>query len=153
MKSISAYITNGLLLVSGSVAVCISAMIFLAPNAFYAGYGIDIGANVSLVNELKAPAGALLLAGLLMLAGIFKSELTASSLGVAAAVYLSYGLSRFLSMVSDGVPHTGLVSAAALEVAIGAVCAVDLMRQRRKPTACQADPENTWPSTAEEEAI
>ena len=135
MKSIGLYITRGLLLVSGSIATCIAVMVFFAPNAFYAGYGIDIGANVSLVNELKAPAGALLLAGLLMMAGIFKSELTTPSLAMVTVVYLSYGLSRILSMTIDGVPHSGLVSAAVLEVTIGAICFVDLMRHRKTAAA------------------
>ena len=112
-------------------------MVLFAPNAFYAGYGIDIGDNVSLANELKAPAGALLLAGLLMMAGIFKSELTIPSLAMATVVYLSYGLSRILSMAIDGVPHSGLVNAAVIEVTIGAICFVDLMRHRKTAAAPQ----------------
>lgn len=70
----SSYATRGLLLASGLIAAGIAAMILFAPNAFYGGYGIEIGANVNLANELKAPAGLLLLAGLLMLAGVFRSE-------------------------------------------------------------------------------
>jgi hypothetical protein len=130
-SALSAYATRALLLASGVIAAGIAAMIFLAPDAFYGGYGIDIGANVSLANELKAPAGALLLAGFLMMAGAFKSEFTIPALAAATAVYLSYGLSRILSIAIDGVPHSGLVSAAAIEVAIGMVCCVDLVRHRK----------------------
>ena len=107
----------------------------IAPDAFYGGYGIDISADVSLANELKAPVGALLLAGLLMMAGAFKATYTIPSLATAGAVYLSYGLSRVLSMAIDGIPHSGLVSAAAIEVAIGTVCLVDLMRYRKTAAA------------------
>ena len=89
MSVFSSYGTRGLLLASGLIAAGIAAMILFAPDAFYGRYGIDIGANISLANELKAPAGVLLLAGLLMIAGVFKSELTISSLATAAAVYLS----------------------------------------------------------------
>jgi hypothetical protein len=74
MSVLSSYGTRGLLLASGLIAAGITAMILFAPNVFYGGYGIEIGANVSLVNELKAPAGLLLLAGLLMLAGVFRQE-------------------------------------------------------------------------------
>lgn len=151
MSVFSSYGTRGLLLASGLIAAGIAATILFAPGAFYAGYGIDIGANVSLVNELKAPAGVLFLAGLLMIAGVFKSELTISSLATAAAVYLSYGLSRILSMAIDGVPHSGLVSAAAIEIAIGAICLVDLMRHRTATVTGQIDDGRVWRPTAEED--
>jgi len=118
----SSYATRGLLLASGLIAASIAAMILFAPNAFYEGYGIEIGANVSLGNELKAPAALLLLAALIMLAGVFRSEFAIPSLATATAVYLSYGLSRILSIAIDGVPHSGLVSAAVIEIAIGGVC-------------------------------
>jgi hypothetical protein len=127
----SAYVTPALLLASGLIAAGIGVMILLSPNAFYGSYGIDIGENVSLINELKAPAGTLLLAGLLMMAGVFRPALKAPALAIAAAVYLSYGVSRILSMAIDGVPHSGLVSAAVIEVAIGAICFVGLMRHRK----------------------
>lgn len=146
------YGTRGLLLASGLIAAGIAAMILFAPNTFYAGYGIEIGANVSLANELKAPAGLLLLAGLLMLAGVFRSKFAISSLATATAVYLSYGLSRILSMANDGVPHSGLVSAATIEVAIGAICFVDLMRHRKTTVARQIAGEGAWYSIREEDA-
>ena len=56
----SLYVTKGLLLTSGLLAAGIAATILFAPDAFYASYGIDIGSNVNLANELKAPAGVLL---------------------------------------------------------------------------------------------
>ena len=109
MNAIGLYITKGLLLASGLIAAAIAAMILFAPNAFYGSYGIEIGANVSLANELKAPAGLLLLAGLLMLVGVFRSEFAILSLATATAVYLSYGLSSISSMAIDGVPHLSLI--------------------------------------------
>ena len=120
-----------ILLSSALVAVSIAGTILFAPEAFYAGYGIDIGADATLMNELKAPAGALLIAGLLMFAGVFRTEFVGVSLTIASVVYLSYGLSRLLSMAIDGFPHSGLVSAAAIELGIGAVCLLALMRVRR----------------------
>jgi hypothetical protein len=147
----STYGTRALLLASGLIAAGIAAMIFLAPSAFYGSYGIDIGANASLANELKAPAGALLLAGLLMMAGVFKPEFTIASLALAAAVYLSYGLSRILSMAIDGVPHSGLVSATAIEVAIGTICFVALVRRRKTSVARRTAVEGSWYATTEED--
>lgn len=115
------------LLLSGLVASGIALTILFAPDSFYTAYGIKLAGNTSLINELKAPAGALFVAGLLMLAGVVRTQLTTVSLKVAAAVYLTYGASRFLSFAIDGVPHSALVDAATFEIAIGAICLIALL--------------------------
>ena len=131
MNVFSLYVTKGLLLTSGLLAAGIAAIILFAPDAFYAGYGIDIGSNVNLTNELKAPAGVLLVAGLLMLTGVFRVKLAVLSLTIATVIYLSYGLSRLLSMAIDGVPNTALVMAAVLEIAVGVACFLGLALHRK----------------------
>lgn len=148
----SSYGTRGLLLASGLISAGIAVMILFAPNAFYGSYGIEIGANVGLANELKAPAGLLLLAGFLMLVGVFKLEFVFPSLAIATAVYLSYGLSRVLSMAIDGYPHSGLVSAAVFEIAVGGLCLVELMRHRKKTATPQIAAEGVSYATTEEDA-
>lgn len=115
------------LLLSGLVACGIAATILFAPDAFYAAYQIELAGNISLTNELKAPAGVLFFAGLLMLAGVFRKRLTTVSLIAAAAIYLAYGAARFLSFAIDGVPHSGLVGAATFEIVIGAICLLALL--------------------------
>ena len=116
---------------SGLVAVAIAVTILFAPVAFYAGYGIDVTGDATLANELKAPAGALLVAGLVMFAGVFRRELAVASLTTAAVVYLSYGLSRVTSIAIDGMPHSGMVNAAGVELVIGAICLMTLLRVRQ----------------------
>ena len=130
MNSTSIYVTRALLLASGLLATGIAATILAAPDPLYAGYGIDISSNASLANELKAPAGTLLAAGLLMLVGVVKSKYAVTSLAVASVIYLSYGLSRLLSIAVDGFPHSALVSAAMLELALGTVCLLGFVRLR-----------------------
>ena len=116
---------------SGTVAVAIAVAILFAPAAFYAGYGIDVTGDATLANELKAPAGALLVAGLVMFAGAFRWELAVVSLATAAVVYLSYGLSRVTSIAIDGVPHSGMVTAAGVELVIGSICLLTLLQVRQ----------------------
>jgi len=94
----------------------------------------------------------LLLAGCLMLAGVFRAEFTVPSLAVATAVYLSYGLSRILSMAIDGLPHSGLVSAAVIEIAIGGICLVDLIRHRKTTVARRFAAEGVWHAITDEDA-
>ena len=127
----NAYITRTVLFLSGLIAVAIAGTILLAPDAFYAGYGIEVGGNATLANELKAPAGALLVAGLLMFAGAFRSAFAVMSLITATIVYLSYGLARVLSIAIDGLPHSGMVSAAGIEIVVGVVCLLTLLHVRR----------------------
>lgn len=115
------------LMLSGLVASGIAGMILFAPDAFYAAYGIELAGNTDLTNELKAPAGVLLVSGLLMIAGVFRAQLTIVSLATATVIYLSYGLSRLLSIGLDGVPHTALVEAAIFEIVLGAVCLFALL--------------------------
>ena len=129
--SSSSVIVRIILFLSACVAVAIAATILVAPDAFYAGYGIEVGGNPTLANELKAPAGALLLAGLLMFAGAIRLRYAVVSLATAAAVYSSYGLGRVISIAVDGLPHSGMISAAGIEIAIGAVCLLTLSQVRR----------------------
>lgn len=120
---------------SGLIAVIIACMILFAPDLFYRGYGIEIAQNATLANELKAPAGILLIAGLLMFLGAFKPKFADFSLLTATAVYLSYGLSRFSSLVIDGVPHSGMLSAMGIEVVIGVMSLFVWLKQRRGETS------------------
>lgn len=115
---------------SGLIAVAIAVAILFAPAAFYAGYGIEVTGDATLANELKAPAGALLIAGLVMFAGAARARFAVVSLTTAAVVYLSYGLSRLTSIAVDGMPHSGMVSAAGVELVVGAICLLTLLQVR-----------------------
>ena len=114
--------TRCLLLASGLLAAGIAAMSLIAPDVFYTAYGIEIGTDINLRNELKASAGVLLFAGLLTLRGAFRTEFLTISLRVAATVFLSYGVFRLLSMMADGMPDFALILAAVIELIVGAAC-------------------------------
>jgi len=122
-----------ILLVAGALLILVGSFILAAPIDFYASNSIELGANVSLLNELKAPAGLLLAAGLFMLGAVFVRGMADMATSLAALIYLSYAVSRFASMTFDGVPATGLVQAAALEGIVGLACLAILMI-RRTPT-------------------
>lgn len=119
------------LVLSGLLAIGIASTILVSPSTFYAAYGIELASNVSLINELKAPAGVLFFAGLVMLIGAFLMELSFVALATGATIYLAYGLSRLLSIAVDGVPHSALVSAAGLEIIIGTICVFVLLPDLR----------------------
>lgn len=138
-----------LLLLSGLVASGIAGTILFAPDAFYAAYGIELAGNTDLTNELKAPAGALFVAGLLILAGVFRGRLTVVSFATATVIYLSYGFSRLLSFGIDGLPHTGLVEAAIFEISLGTICLLALIPELKTRTATRG---GRYPRKKEEAA-
>jgi len=130
MKTKLVITQKALLLVAGALLILVSTFILTSPVDFYASNNIELSANVSLLNELKAPAGLLLAAGVFMISAIFLRSQADTALWLAALIYLSYAVSRFMSMASDGVPAAGLVQAAALEGIVGLACLVVLMIRR-----------------------
>tara|TARA_R110001599_G_scaffold201621_2_gene398374 strand:- start:22 stop:456 length:435 start_codon:yes stop_codon:yes gene_type:complete len=120
-----------ILSISGLTAVGIGAAILIVPMAFHSTNGIALGDDSSLLSEIRAPGGALLTMGVFMLAGLLRERLVRFSLGVGAAVFLSYGLSRCLAIALDGWPASGLVAAAAFELLIGALCVFGLVGNSR----------------------
>lgn len=133
MKPKFTQVRSAVLLVAGSLLVLVGSSILVSPAAFYAANDIELGASVSLLNEIKAPAGFLLVAGLFMTGAVFMRQHAGTALWFAALIYLSYAGSRLLSMALDGLPATGLVQAAALESLVGIVCLAVLAADRNQP--------------------
>ncbi len=115
---------------SSLIALVIGASILFAPAWFHGFNGIELGADPSLLSEVRAPGGALMVLGALMGVSLFVPSFTQTSTLIAAAVYLAYGLSRLLSLGLDGMPSPGLLGATALELAIGVACVSALLRAR-----------------------
>ena len=123
-------VLQSILTISGLIALAIGATILFSPVTFYATYGIELGGNSSLLNEIRAPGGVLLISGILIISGAFVNKLTFTSVVVSTLLYLFYGLSRFISIAIDGMPVEGLVQAAILEIVIGVACAYALIKYR-----------------------
>jgi hypothetical protein len=148
MKTKLANTQKAILLVAGALLILVSGLILASPADFYAANGIELGANVSLLNELKAPAGLLLAVGLFMIGAIFMSSMADTATWLAALVYLSYAGSRFASMAFDGVPAPGLVQAAALEALVGLACLAILIIRRLPPVKTAYAPNTVAPAQA-----
>ncbi|MFC1672870.1 DUF4345 domain-containing protein [Pseudomonadota bacterium] len=125
------YMQISVLSISGLIAIGFGGTILIAPEAFYATYGITLGHDPSQLNEIRASGGALLGLGLVIAAGAIWSQLTFASIVASSAVYLSYGLSRLVSLALDGSPNDGLIVAAVLELGIGVVSLFTLCRYLR----------------------
>jgi low temperature requirement protein LtrA len=146
MKTRLAKTQKALLFVAGALLILVSSFILASPADFYASNNIELGANVNLLNELKAPAGLLLVAGLFMIGAVFVRSQADTALWLAALIYLSYAGSRLVSMALDGLPATGLVQAAALEGIVGMACLV-VLAIRRIPARRAGNSGNRIPIT------
>ncbi len=85
-----------------------------------------------MLNEIRASGGALLASGILIMSGAFVEKLAFTAVVVSTLLYLSYGLSRVMSMVIDGMPVESLVQAAAIEIVTGLVCIFALVKYTGK---------------------
>lgn len=121
-----------ILLISGFIASAIGATILFSPGSFYASYGITFDGNINMLNEIRTSGGALLASGLLIMSGAFVDKMAFTAAVVSTLLYLSYGLSRVLSIVIDGVPVEGLLQAAVLEIVIGLACIFSLILYSEK---------------------
>lgn len=129
MKNTS--ILNALLLGAGLIGVALGCGMLLAPSEFHATAGIILGSDVNLLNEMRANGGAALGAGAVILLGAFVSRLRFTATIMAATLYMSYGLSRIVSVLIDGAPGGVLQVVAALEIGIGLVFTLALLTLRR----------------------
>ena len=112
-----------ILFISGLIAIGVGGTILTMPVAFYSASGINIEGSVSLLNEIRASGGALFVVGILVMSGVFVANLRFTATVISMLLYLSYGLSRILSMTIDGIPVDALMQAVVLEIIIGVVCA------------------------------
>ena len=117
-----------ILIISGLVIIIIGAAILFVPATFFATNGITLGNDSSLLNEIRAPGGALLASGIFIVAGAFVPRLALTAVLLSTLLYLSYGFSRILSMVVDGIPSEGIVIAAVVELGIGLACLFALLK-------------------------
>lgn len=123
------------LFIAGLIIAGIGGAELFTPIGFHAASGIALGDDINLMNEIRAPGGALLASGLLVIAGAFFAALTFTSTIVATMLYLSYGFSRLYSMAIDGLPDVTLLQATGLEIAIGLICAFALVRYQASNSA------------------
>lgn len=122
---------KAVLLVAGASAIFVGGSILASPDAFYSAYDVSLSGQVSLLNELRASGGSLLILGFLILAGVIYARFTLASTLLAAAMFLAYGATRLLSLSLDGRPDGDLVTAMIVELLIGAACLSALIVARK----------------------
>lgn len=118
------------LTLAGLLLLAIGGAILLAPHAFHASNGIELGNNPTLLSEIRAPGGMLAAAAMLTLFSVFRLSLRAFTTPLLVLVYGSFGLARLVSIVQDGMPAGSIVGAAVLEL-IAAIIGIAILWQQR----------------------
>lgn len=123
---------KALLIISGFIGIWIGYSLLFSPVAFEASAGINLGEDTNLLSEIRAPAGLLLVSGIIIILGAFFSKLTIYSIQLSCLIYLSYGLSRLVSIIFDGFPSEPLQIALFVELLVGLICLFVLLRFYKK---------------------
>ncbi len=117
-----------LLILAGLIGIGIGGAILFEPVAFHATSGITVPASESLLSELRAAGGALFAIGFVVVLGAFVSRLTFTALTFATVLYLSYGASRVMGMLLDGLPSSTLIAVTVFELGVGLLCTIALIK-------------------------
>ncbi|WP_299867925.1 DUF4345 domain-containing protein [uncultured Hoeflea sp.] len=128
---VSLIFQKAVLLIAGATALVIGGYILVSPDAFYAAYGIPVSGNTSLLNELRAGGGAVLVLGLLILSGLVFARFRLASTLLATAMFFAYGATRLASLGIDGQPDGGLITAMIAELVIGGAGVAALIAARK----------------------
>ncbi|MEM6835154.1 MAG: DUF4345 domain-containing protein [Sphingomonadales bacterium] len=107
---------------AGGLLVFIGVSIFADPQGFAASNGIHVDMGPSLRSELRAPSGSLITSGLFMLISVARLVWLKQALVLAGAIYASYGVSRTIGVIADGLPSASLTQAMSVELILGALC-------------------------------
>lgn len=127
---------------AGLTAFTIGAFILFAPHAFYAGYGITLGDDASLLSELRGPGAGLAGFGLLMLRGIWRHATFSVAVAAALTVFVAFPAGRLVGLALDGMPSGSVIGALVVELMIAALCFAAFRRRlwQRAPALRPAHP-------------
>ena len=120
--------TRILLIVAGLILVIVGAAILFLPHGFYESNGTILGSEASLLSEIRASGGLLLVCGIVVAAAAFRSSMHRQALALSALVFLAYGLARLASLVMDGIPSTSLLFSTGIELLVGALCVLAMRK-------------------------
>lgn len=125
-------VTRVFLAFSGAISGAIGAMVLFAPHAFFATNHITLGTDPNLLSEIRAPGGVLVTAGLIMICGALRTQLRQVALITGAGVFGTYGLSRLISLLLDGIPSSSLLSALGIELVVAMIALYLIDRGKAK---------------------
>jgi len=106
---------------SGAILGLVGSALMFTPTVFLAMGEAFITPEPSLMSEVTAPSGLLVMIGALMILGSLKLRFANLALLSGALVYGSYGISRLISMGLYGEPSESLIFVTYFELGIAVI--------------------------------
>jgi hypothetical protein len=104
MEMQNSKVLKGILLYLGGNLIVIGSWRLFDPISFALTNDMDLYGQISLINEVRGAAGAIVGFGILIVLGVFIKRLTYTSAIMGPVLYLGYGVARLLSFTIDGYP-------------------------------------------------
>lgn len=114
----SRILTRTALIGSGIMLGLIGGALVLAPKTFLEMSHVFVEQDPSLMSEIAAPSGVLLITSAFMTLGAFNLRFSNLGLVMGAIVYGSYGVGRLFSVALHGVPSESLIAATVVELGV-----------------------------------
>ena len=127
-------VLKGILLYLGGNLIVIGLWRLLDPISFALTNDMDLNGQISLINEARGAAGAIVGFGILIVLGVFIKRLTYTSAIVGPILYLGYGLARLLSFTIDGYPGEMAMVGMIGEFIVGGIGLFGLIKYSEKKT-------------------
>jgi len=102
----------------------IGSLLVFAPDVLFGLNGIILDPSAAMMSEIRSPGVLILLVGTVATVGLMNQNFERLSLLVSAGLLLAYGTGRLISLPLDGIPPASLQVAAAMELGLGAWCAM-----------------------------
>lgn len=113
--------TRILLVGSGALLSLIGGALMLNPKLFLTMNEAIVEYEPSLMSEVTAPTGLMVITGAFMMLGAAKLRYANLGLLIGGIVYGSYGISRLISQKLHGMPSDQLIVATEIELFIAAL--------------------------------
>ena len=134
MEMKNSKVLKGILLYLGGNLIVIGSWRLLDPISFALTNDMDLNGQISLINEARGAAGAIVGFGILIVLGAFIKRLTYTSAIVGPILYLGYGLARLLSFTIDGYPGEMAMVGMIGEFIVGGIGLFGLIKYSEKKT-------------------
>lgn len=122
---------NAFLVVAGLIGAYVGIGLLCSPVDFQAANNINIGDNISHLNDTRATGMMILSTSFIIFLAAFKHSWRYIGIGLAALLFTTYGIGRVCSIIIDGMPAEGLFYAMISELVIGLIAVVVLLKIKK----------------------
>ncbi|MEL7121306.1 MAG: DUF4345 domain-containing protein [Bacteroidota bacterium] len=122
-------IESAFLILAGIIGLFVGGGLLFFPAQLQGDNGIIL-TSASHFSEARAPGAAMFSAAIFAFISVFRTNWRRTALIIMSLFFLSYGLGRLLSLILDGMPAQGLFYAIIVELIMGMLAIIVLVRMK-----------------------